>query len=311
MLPEFLRPPQQGTELAGRVDELFLFSLLVAVFFSLLIAGLIFYFGLRYRRRSSAQVGDSAAAPLTIEIVWSVVPFAILLFLFYWGADVFFDLSRPPADADEYFVIGRQWMWKIQHPDGAREINELHAPVGRSIKLTMTSEDVVHSFFVPAFRVKADAIPGRYTTTWFRATEPGTYHLFCAEYCGTEHSRMIGRVIIMDAFQYESWLAQGRADRPAAASGEELFNTHGCATCHRPDSAARAPNLVGLFGRTVELRGGETLKADEEYIRESILRPAVRVVAGYPPIMPSFEGQLSEEEILQIIGYIRSMKGAQ
>lgn len=309
MLPDFLQPPAQASALAERVDDLFLFALLVAVFFSVLIAALLFYLGVKYRRRPGVAVGAPTDTPPTLEIVWSAVPLAIVLFLFYWGVEVAFDIARPPADADEYFVVGRQWMWRIQHPDGPREIDELHAPVGRAIKLTMTSEDVVHSFYIPAFRVKSDVIPGRYTQVWFKATQPGTYHLFCAEYCGTEHARMGGRVIIMEPHDYEEWLTRGRADQPSGPSGEGIFVARGCPTCHRPDTAARAPILTGVLGRTVRLQSGETLVADDTYVRESILRPAARVVAGYPPVMPAFEGQISEEEIIQLMTYIRSLKG--
>lgn len=312
MLPDFLEPPVAGSALAERVDDLFYLTLGVAAFFSLLIAGLLFYLGIKYRRREGGEVGKThGTAPASLEIVWSVVPLAILLYMFYRGADLFVEISRPPADADEYFVVGRQWMWKIQHPDGPREINELHAPVGRAVKLTMTSEDVIHSFYVPAFRVKADVVPGSYTTTWFRATKPGVYHLFCAEYCGTQHAGMIGRVIIMTPSEYETWLAGGAKGQGPAASGAAIFNERGCATCHRPDSAARAPLLEGLSGRMVRLQGGADVKADEAYIRESILRPAVKVVAGYSPVMPAYEGQLSEEEVLQLISYIRSLQGSE
>jgi cytochrome c oxidase subunit II len=312
MLPDFLEPPAAGSDMAERVDDLFYLTLGVAAFFSLLIAGLILYLGIKYRRRGEGEVGRTqGSAPASLEVVWTVIPLAIVLFIFYRGADVFMVLSRPPADADEYFVVGRQWMWKIQHPDGPREINELHAPVGRAIRLTMISEDVIHAFYVPAFRVKADVIPGRYTTAWFRATEPGVYHLFCAEYCGTQHSGMVGRVIVMAPFEYEQWLAGGGKRQGPSASGAAIFNERGCVTCHRPDTAARAPLLEGLLGRTVRIQGGGDVKADEAYIRESILRPAAKVVAGYSPIMPAYEGQLSEEEILQLISYIRSLQGSE
>lgn len=314
-MPEFLRMPERGSVLAGRVDQLFLFTVLVAVFFSVLIAGLIAYLGWRYRKRPDSLpprdrgTGETPGKgePPILEITWAVIPLGILLVFFYWGAEIFFELARPPAGADEYFVVGRQWMWKVQHPDGTSEINEVHAPVGRPIKLTMTSEDVIHSFYVPAFRIKSDVIPGRYTTVWFEADKPGEYHLFCTEYCGTEHSKMIGRVVILEPFQYEEWLS-GRGQRtPMAVSGEQLFQVRGCPTCHRPDTAARAPILNGLVGRTVELAGGGALVADEGYVRESILRPQAKMVAGYSPIMPAFEGQLSEEEILSLITYVRSL----
>ncbi len=309
-LPDFLTPPRAASDLARRVDEVFGFTVLYSVFFSVLIAGLLLYLGLKYRRRSPDEVGThGGVAPATLELVWSGVPLAILLVTFFWGAEVAFEITRPPADADEYFVVGRRWMWKVQHPDGPKEINELHAPVGRAIKLTMTSEDVIHSFYVPAFRVKSDVIPGRYTTVWFRATQPGTYHLFCAEYCGTEHSKMIGRIIVLPPYEYEQWLSRGRWEKSPGATGEEIFRARGCPTCHRPDTAARAPILDGLFGQTVTLATGDTVTADEVYLRESILRPAVKMVRGYSPIMPAYEGQLSEEETLLLIAYVRSLRG--
>ena len=308
-LPEFLSPPARASALAERVDELFGFATLVAAFASALIACLLLYLGLKYRRRSEAHIGREqvAAAPPVLEVVWTVIPFGIMLFLFAWGADVFFEQNRPPSDADEYFVVGRQWMWKVQHPSGPREINELHAPVGRAVKLTMTSEDVIHSFYVPAFRIKADVLPDRYTTTWFRADRPGVYHLFCAEYCGTQHSGMIGKIVILEPDAYEDWLAHGNAGQQRSASGEEIFNARGCGTCHRADSDARAPILNGVAGREVKLGSGETVKADDTYLRESILRPAAKVVAGYTPIMPAYEGQIDEEEIGQLLVYLRSL----
>jgi cytochrome c oxidase subunit 2 len=301
--------PERGSDIAARVDTLFYFVLAVSAFFSLLIAGLIFYFGVKYRRRSPDEVGLTDKAPASLEVLWSIVPLGFVLLFFGWGADVYFAIFRPPADAVQYFAVGRQWMWKFQHPDGRSEINDLHVPVGQAVKLTMTSEDVIHSFYVPEFRVKSDVVPGRYTTIWFRASAPGTYRLFCAEYCGGEHSKMIGRVIAMDPSRYEAWLSGGRTGMSAVASGEALFNSKGCPTCHRPDTAARAPILAGLFGKTVELQGGATVTADEGYFRESILEPAAKVVAGYQPVMPTYKGQLNEDEIIQILMYIRSQRG--
>jgi len=205
-------------------------------------------------------------------------------------------------------VVGKRWMWKLQHPTGQREINELHVPRGRAVKLVITSEDVIHSFFVPAFRIKKDAVPGRYNTAWFRATKDGTYHLFCAEYCGTEHSRMIGRVVVMEPEDYQTWLAGGPPPESPVAAGEKLFTELNCITCHRPDSAGRGPVLVGIFERPVRLADGGTAVADEAYVRESIVNPAAKVVAGYQPVMPTFQGQVSEEQVIALIAYIRSLQ---
>ena len=226
--------------------------------------------------------------------------------MFLWGASLYFTTMRPPEDALELYVVGKQWMWYFQHPEGPREINELHVPVGRPVKLIMTSQDVIHSFYVPAFRIKMDVVPGRYTTTWFEATKTGEYHLFCAEYCGTAHAGMGGYVHVMKPTQYEQWLGGGLGGEPLAMAGERLFEQLGCGTCHRADGGGLGPVLRGLFGKPVQLQTGERVVADERYIRESILHPRAQIVEGYPPIMPPFEGQISEEGLLQIIAYIKS-----
>jgi cytochrome c oxidase subunit 2 len=217
-------------------------------------------------------------------------------------------MNRPPDDAMTVSVVGKRWMWKLQHPNGQREINELHVPRGRAVKLVITSEDTIHSFFVPAFRIKKDAVPGRYNTAWFRATRNGTYHLFCAEYCGTEHSKMIGRVVVMEPEEYQVWLAGGPTPESPVLLGEQLFTDLTCVTCHRPDSAGRGPVLNGIFGRPVALASGERVVADETYVRESITSPAARVVAGYQPVMPTYLGQVSEEQLLALIAYIESLQ---
>ena len=302
--------PERASAIARQVDHLFFFALGGAVFFSLLIAGLIFYLGVRYRRRSPSEIGrppsPGSRATTILEATWSLVPLGLMLLLFVWGARVYFAIARPPAGAAEMSVVGKQWMWKIQHPEGNREINELHVPVGRPIKLTMTSEDVIHSFFIPAFRVKQDVVPGRYSTLWFQADRVGVYHLFCSQYCGVEHSKMAGHVVVMEPHDYQAWLAGAKAQAAPASSGAELFAAKACDTCHRADTAARAPILDGLFGRPVRLSDGRTLKVDEGYVRESILDPQSKIVAGYQPIMPTFKDQLSEDDLLQLIAYVKS-----
>jgi cytochrome c oxidase subunit 2 len=299
--------PPKATELAADVDRLYFTFLGISAFFSLLIALLVLYFAVRFRRRSHDQVGQPEKAGMWLELTWSIIPLIILLFMFAWGTKVYIAAFRPPANAQDYYVTGKQWMWKFQHPEGNREINNLHVPTGQAIRLIMTSEDVIHSFFVPAFRVKADVLPGRYTSIWFQAEKTGTYHLFCAEYCGAEHSKMGGSIVVMEPREYELWLA-GRDKGPSmAASGEELFRLKACNTCHRPDSAAQAPILHGLFGEEVELESGAVTVADANYIRESIIYPAAEIVKGYRPLMPTYQGQLSEEEILQLIDYIKSI----
>ena len=304
--------PERASAVARQVDHLFFFALGGSVFFSLLIAVLIFYLGIRYRRRSPSDVGTPPApgskATTVLEATWSLVPLGLMTILFVWGARVYFTMARPPAGAAELSVVGKQWMWKIQHPEGNREINELHVPVGRPIKLTLTSEDVIHSFFLPAFRIKTDVLPGRYSTLWFEADKTGVYHLFCTQYCGAEHSRMTGRMIVMEPHDYQAWLAGEKRGRPPAETGAVLFVSRACNTCHRPDTSARAPILAGLIGRRVALQGGRSVVADEGYVRESILNPQAKIVAGYQPIMPTFKGQLSEEELLQLIDNVKALK---
>ena len=297
--------PERASELAAEVDALTLFTLLIAAFFIALIASLLLYFGVKYRRRTPTQVGLTVArATAWLEVAWTIIPLGLVLYIFYAGAKVFFDLSVPPAGASRIFVVGRQWMWKFQHPDGRREIGELHVPVGQAIQLMMTSEDVIHSFYVPAFRIKTDVLPSGYTSIWFKADRTGTFTLFCAEYCGTEHSKMVGRVIVMDPHAYEGWLEGTKPARTTAESGAELFATRGCTTCHRPDSAARAPLLVGLLDKPVRLSDGQTIVSDANYIRESILQPAAKVVLGYPPIMPAYQGQFTEDELVALVAYL-------
>jgi cytochrome c oxidase subunit 2 len=299
--------PEQGSTLAVEVDHLTYFLLVVAVFFTLLIFLAIAYFAVRYRRRSEQELPRTVHTGLALEIVWTVIPFGLTMIMFTWGASLFFAGSRPPDDALTVYVVGKQWMWKVQHMEGQREINELHIPVGRPVKLIQTSEDVVHSFYIPAFRTKLDVVPGRYSTQWFKATTPGKYHLFCAEYCGTKHSGMIGWVYAMEPQDYQTWLSGGAAMGSLAENGQKLFQDLACANCHKDDGSGRCPTLVGLFGKSVQLSGGGAVKADEAYIRESILNPTAKVVAGYQPIMPTFQGLVTEEGVLQLIEYVKSI----
>jgi len=299
--------PEQASTAAGRVDALYYFLIAVSAFFTLLIAVLLVYFAVKYRRRSESERPQPVAGSLKLEIAWTVIPLAISMVMFFWGASLFFALSRPPEGAIEIYAVGKQWMWKFQHVDGQSEINELHVPVGRPVRLTMASEDVIHSFFVPAFRTKTDVLPGRLSTAWFEATRPGRYHLFCAEYCGTKHSGMIGWIVAMDPVEYQTWLGGGAATGSLADAGQKLFQQHACNTCHRPDSLARGPNLEGLFGKPVRLASGQTVTADESYLRESIVAPNAKLVEGFQPLMPTYQGLISEEGILQLIAYIKSL----
>jgi cytochrome c oxidase subunit 2 len=302
--------PEAASTTAGSVDGLYFFLIAVSVFFGLLIAALLAVFAVKYRRRSDDERPAEIHGSLPLELAWTLIPSGIVLIIFLWSAEVFFTLHRVPKDAMQIHVVGKRWMWKIQHMTGQREISELHVPVGVPIKLTLTSEDVIHSFFVPAFRIKKDAVPGRYTTIWFQATKPGRYHLFCAEYCGTKHSGMIGWVYVMEPAMFQAWLQGGVSGGSLASAGERLFNDLACITCHRQDTGARGPALDGLFGKPVKLANGNVVTADEGYLRESIVQPSAKVVAGYQPIMPTFQGLVTEEQIVQLIAYIQTLGAA-
>lgn len=304
---DFPLMPEQASTIAADVDAIYYFLIAMSAFFSVLIAGLLVVFAARYRRRHPDEVGEPVHGSTTLEVVWTVIPLILVMLSFFWGAHLFIQMSRPPRGAVEYWAVGKQWMWKFQHPDGLREINDLHVPVGVPIKITMTSEDVIHDLFIPAFRVKSDVVPGRYTTIWFEATKPGTYHLFCAEYCGIEHSRMGGKVVAMEAEEYAAFVASGGAGRTMVASGEQLFSQLACNTCHEDSGTGRGPSLHGVFGTETVLVTGATVLVDETYIRESILTPQNKIKAGYQPIMPTFQGQVSEESIQQLIMYIKNL----
>ena len=298
--------PARASTTAGSVDALFIFLLTLCGFMALAIFTMIIVFAIRYRRRpghKAEQIEGSNA----LEFTWTFIPFGIFLFIFAWGAYIYFQERTPPQGATEVYTVAKQWMWKFQHVEGHREINELHVPVGRDVRMIMTSQDVIHSFYVPAFRIKQDVLPGRYTVAWFHATKPGTYHLFCAEYCGTMHSGMIGDVVVMEPAQYETWLSGGAALGSLANTGQGIFQSLGCSTCHRFDTQGRGPNLIGVFGKPVLLEDGRTVIADENYIRESILSPAAKVVSGFKPIMPTFQGIVSEEQLNALVAYIKSL----
>jgi cytochrome c oxidase subunit 2 len=240
-------------------------------------------------------------------MTWIVIPSLICVGLFFWGASLFFAEARPPQGAMEIFVVGKQWMWHLQHPEGPREINQLHVPVDVPVRLTMTSEDVIHDFFVPEFRMKMDVVPGRYTSEWFQATTPGTYHLFCAQYCGTLHSGMTGTIVVMSPTDYAQWLRDNATAESMVETGQQLFTRLGCDTCHVPDGTGTGPALQGRFGKQVTLLGGQNRVMDEAYIRQSILDPSSLPLPNYRPVMPTFRGQVSEEQILQLTAYIKSL----
>lgn len=300
--------PQQASTMAGKVDALYLFLVGMSAFFVILIFTLVIYFAIKYRRRTEGERPPVIRADMRLEIIWTVIPLILVLISFAWGAGLYITMNRPPADALEIRAIGKQWMWKFQHPAGNQEINQLHVPVGRPVKIVLASQDVIHSFFVPAFRVKMDVVPGKYTMAWFEATREGEYHLFCAEYCGTQHSGMIGRVVAMKPADYQSWLSGQAAGEPPEVTGGKLFQQLGCSRCHQSERRPLGPALTGLFGSRVELESGETVVADEAYVRESILNPKAKIVAGYRPIMPTFQGLISEDGLHQIMAYLKSLE---
>jgi len=301
--------PESASTMSWKVDALYFYLSGVTVFFTLLISIILVFFVIRYRRRTPYEIPRPIAGSHKLETVWTVIPFVIAMTMFAWGARVYFEQYSPPENAIEIYVVGKQWMWKIQHSTGQREINELHIPVGRKVKLIMTSEDVIHDFFVPAFRMKADVVPGIYTSEWFEATKPGTYHLFCAEYCGMNHSGMIGSVIVMEPREFDNWLSGNAGNQTPAVAGQQLYQSLGCVSCHGANGeGGRGPTLAGLFGRQTLLSTGQTVRADEAYIRESIINPQAKLVAGFGPIMPTFQGQVSEDQLVQLLAFIKSLQ---
>src|SRR5713226_2429080 len=288
--------PESASTLSGEVDAIYFYISGVTIFFTLLISTVVIFFAIRYRRRNAFEIPRPIEGSTKLETLWSVIPLLIAMSIFVWGAKVYFAQYRPPKNAMEIYVVGKQWMWKFQHATGQREINELHVPVGQRVKLIMATEDVIHDVFVPAFRIKADVVPGKYTTEWFEATKPGRYHFFCAEYCGMNHSGMGGWVVVMEPTEFDNWLAGNAGQQSAATSGQQLFQTLGCASCHGTSGeGGRGPALLGAFNSQVQLASGQTVRADESYIRESILNPQAKIVAGYGPIMLTFQGVVNEE----------------
>jgi cytochrome c oxidase subunit II len=301
--------PDQASSVAPLVDGLYLGLVALTGAVSLLIWIVIFYFAIKYRRRPDNELAQEQEPPAALEMTWTVVPLIIFLGIFVAGAWVFFRLNRVPSNALEVYATGRQWMWKFQHPTGQREINTLHVPVGRPVKITLASEDVIHSLWFPSFRVKMDVLPNRFRTMWFEATKTGTFHIFCAEYCGTQHSGMIGSVVVMEATEYQRWLAGG-SEGSLASQGEQLFAKYACNTCHMDTATGRGPVLAGLYGKARPLAGGQSVVADDQYIRESILNPAAKVAAGFQPIMPTFQGQVSEDDLIRLLSYVKSIPAA-
>jgi cytochrome c oxidase subunit 2 len=309
--------PAEASTMAPRVDALMAYVLAIVLVFIVIVGGLILFFAFKYHHPSRADRSRPVYFNLPLELAWTLIPLLLTLSIFFWGAELFVAMREPPRDALEVYVVGKQWMWEIQHAEGRREIDALHVPVGRPVKLLMTSADVIHSFFVPAFRVKQDVLPGRYTTLWFQAATPGRYHLFCSQYCGTAHSAMGGWVTALTPADYQRWLAGGAAggvaDAPSGAtmadSGARLFQRLNCAACHRDGGGGAGPSLSGVFGRRTALADGGTVLADESYLRESILRPNAKIVKGWPPRMPTYEGRVDEAQLQQLVAYLKSRRG--
>jgi cytochrome c oxidase subunit II len=304
MIP--IQPPA-ASSIAEDVDKLYYLLTGITLFFTVLIFSIIFYFMVKYRRRSEDEVTPETHTSMVLELTWTIIPSLICVVLFVWASALYVRNSRPPAASTEIFVIGKQWMWHIQHPEGPREIDELHVPVGVPVKVTATSQDVIHDFYIPAFRVKKDVLPGRYTSLWFQPTETGTFHLFCAQYCGTSHSQMIGWVYVMEPQDYANWLAGGEKTESMAQEGERLFTQFGCDSCHVSDGTGRGPSLAGVYGKPEQLAGGETRVVDESLISEAIRVPNSVHVAGRQQIMPTYQGQLNDDQMLQLIAYIKSL----
>lgn len=302
--------PEQASSVAPLVDGLFLFLVVVTGAVSLLIWLVIFFFAIKYRRRPDNELAQEQEPPAILETTWTVIPLIIFIGIFIAGGWVFLRMQVVPRNALEVYATGRQWMWKFQHPTGQREINTLHVPVGRTVKITMASEDVIHSLWFPAFRVKNDVLPNRYRTMWFQATKTGTFHIFCAEYCGTLHSGMVGSVIVMEPTEYQRWLAGG-TEGSLASQGEKLFQKYACNTCHMDNGTGRGPVLAGSYGKARPLTGGANVVVDDNYIRESILNPQAKIAAGFQPIMPTFQGQVSEEDLIRLLSYVKSLPAPQ
>jgi cytochrome c oxidase subunit 2 len=294
------------------IDAFYFYLVALTVFFTVGISLVIIVFAIAYRRQAGDdRIPEHVEGSMFLETFWTAIPFLIAMTIFGWGVALYYKQYRMPKNAMEMYVVGKQWMWKFQHPTGQREINELHVPVNRKIKLTMTTEDVLHDLYFPEFRTKADVVPGRFTYLWFEATKTGTFNIFCAEYCGTNHSLMGGKVIVLEQDDYDRWLSGNLNTQSPVDAGKELFvNKLGCASCHKDDgSGGRGPGLKGIFGKPQRLQGGTTVVADDNYLRESIENPGAKLVENFPAIMPTFKGQVTEDQLLQLIAYIKSLSG--
>ncbi|MGA3136575.1 MAG: cytochrome c oxidase subunit II [Terracidiphilus sp.] len=305
-LTNFPLLPPEASRLAPQMDTLLFFITLVSLIGLTIVVLLIVSFSILYSKKRH-PVAVQVEGSTLLEATWTIIPLGLFLVMFVWGALIYFRVYTPPANAMNIYVVGKQWMWKAEHPGGQHEINSLHVPTGRPVQLTLISQDVFHSFSIPAFRVKREAIPGRYTTVWFEATTPGTYHLFCTQYCGTNHSAMIGDVVVLTPEDYRKWLASSTSGMSLAQNGERLFASLSCAACHNARPNARGPSLANVYGAKLPLASGGTVTADEAYLRESILNPSQHVTQGYAPIMPTYQGQISEEGVIALLEFIKNL----
>ncbi len=299
--------PREASTIAPAMDALYFFLLLMTVFGVVLVGALVFGFSFRYRREKN-PVATQVEGSTLLEATWTIIPLGIFLLCFVAGAILYYRIYNPPTNAMNIYVVGKQWMWKAEHPGGQHEINALHVPTGRPVQLTMISQDVFHSFSVPDFRVKREVIPGRYTTVWFEATDPGVYHLFCTQYCGTKHSGMIGEITVLKPEDYQKWTQQSTSGMSLAQNGERLFASMGCNACHNGTAAARGPSLAGVYGARLQLANGSQVTVNDAYLRDSILNPSQHVTAGYAPIMPTYQGQVSEDGLIDLVEYIKTLQ---
>jgi cytochrome c oxidase subunit 2 len=299
--------PAEASTIAPYMDALYFFLILITLIGMALVGALMLFFSLKYRRQLN-PVATQVEGSTLLEATWTIIPLALFLVCFVWGALLYFRIYNPPANSMNIYIVGKQWMWKAEHPGGQHEINSLHVPTGRPVQLTMISQDVFHSYSIPEFRVKREVIPGRYTTVWFNATEPGVYHLFCTQYCGTLHSGMIGEVTAMTPADYEKWAQQSTSGMSLAQNGERLFASMGCNACHNGTATARGPNLAGVYGSKLLQSNGTQVLVNEAYLRDAILNPSQHVTVGFAPIMPTYQGQISEDGLIDIVEYIKHLQ---
>lgn len=305
-LTHFALFPPEASSIAPYADALYFFLVLISLVGLAVVTLLIVVFSVKFRKDQNPEATQIEGSTL-LEATWTIIPLALFMVTFVWGALLYFRIYNPPTNAMNIYIVGKQWMWKAEHPGGQHEINALHIPINRPVQLTMISQDVFHSFSIPAFRVKREVIPGRYSTVWFEATQPGTYHLFCTQYCGTLHSQMIGQIVAMTPDEYQAWTAGSTSGSSLAQNGERLFASLGCNSCHSGAADAHGPNLAQIYGGKLQMANGSFVTVDDAFLRDTILNPTMHQVAGYAPIMPTYQGQISEEGLIDLVEYIKNL----